>query len=132
MSGGAGLIDYDRDGNLDVFIGEMGDPGAGDNAKTFIWYGNGQGDFKETLLSHGQGIHEGKLADLDGDGDPDVLMKPYHHRTPRLDVFGEAEYDTHEQWEGRVGLSYTLGKDFSLVGHWHSDHGWGGGLQVRF
>ena len=80
------IRDVDRDGNQDIFIGEMGSPGAGDHAKTFLWYGDGRGNFKETVVSSGQGIHEGKLADLDGDGDPDILMKPYHHKTPRLDV----------------------------------------------
>lgn len=80
------IRDVDGDGNLDIFIGEMGNPGAGDKAKTFIWYGDGQGKFQETVVSSGQGIHEGKLADLNGDGDLDILMKPYNHRTPRLDV----------------------------------------------
>jgi len=26
------------------------------------------------------------LSDLDGDGDVDVLMKPYNHNSPRIDV----------------------------------------------
>ena len=78
--------DIDGDGNPDIFIGEMGNPGAGDNAKTYIWYGDGKGHFKETVASEGQGIHEGKVADLDGDGDMDILMKPYNHKTPRIDV----------------------------------------------
>jgi hypothetical protein len=80
------IRDVDGDGNPDIFIGEMGNPGAGDNAKTYIWYGDGQGHFKETVASQGQGIHEGKLADLDGDGDLDILMKPYSHNTPRIDI----------------------------------------------
>ena len=80
------IRDVDGDGNMDIFIGEMGNPGAGDNAKTYIWYGDGKGGFKETVASQGQGIHEGKLADLDGDGDLDILMKPYSHNSPRLDV----------------------------------------------
>ena len=78
--------DVDGDGNLDVLIGEMGEPGAGDEARTFIWYSDGKGRFRETVASQGQGIHEGKLADLDGDGDLDVLLKPYHHNSPRLDI----------------------------------------------
>ncbi len=52
--------------------------------------------------------------------------------TPRLALFGEAQYDTHDRWEGLAGLSYMVTKDFSLVGQWHSDHGFGGGLQIRF
>ena len=78
--------DIDADGNLDIMIGEMGQPGAGDNARTYIWHGDGNGHFKETVASHGQGIHEGKLGDLDGDGDLDILMKPYNHKSPRVDI----------------------------------------------
>src|SRR4030065_480063 len=63
------IRDIDGDGNSDIFIGEMGNPSAGDNAKTYIWYGDGQGHFRETIASQAQGIHEGKLADLDGDGE---------------------------------------------------------------
>jgi hypothetical protein len=80
------IKDIDGDGNLDILIGEMGNPGAGDDARTYIWYGDGKGNFKETVASHGQGIHEGKLGDLDGDGDLDILMKPYSHNTPRMDI----------------------------------------------
>ena len=80
------LGDVDRDGHLDVLVGEMGNPGAGDDAKTWIWYGNGRGTFQETVANHGQGIHEGKLADLDGDGDLDLLVKPFQHNAPRVDV----------------------------------------------
>ncbi|MCH8216744.1 MAG: VCBS repeat-containing protein [Planctomycetes bacterium] len=78
--------DLDNDGHLDIMIGDMGQPGAGDNAKTYVWYGNGRGTFQETVASHGQGIHEGQLADLDGDGDVDILMKPYNHHAPRVDI----------------------------------------------
>ena len=80
------IRDVNGDGHVDIFIGEMGSPGAGDNAKTYLWYGDGKGQFRRTVASQGQGIHEGLLSDLDGDGDLDILMKPYHHNSPRVDV----------------------------------------------
>ncbi|HAK61439.1 MAG TPA: copper oxidase [Nitrospiraceae bacterium] len=52
--------------------------------------------------------------------------------TPRLALFGEYEYDSHEKSEARAGLAYTVSKSFSLVGQWHSEFDWGGGLQIRF
>ncbi len=52
--------------------------------------------------------------------------------TPRVGLHGEVEYDTHTQWEGKVGLSYMISKDFSIIGNWHSEFGFGAGLQIRF
>jgi CopA family copper-resistance protein len=52
--------------------------------------------------------------------------------TPRLAAFLEAEYDTKEHWEIRAGTSYLLSKNFSLIGQWHSQFGWGGGLRWQF
>jgi hypothetical protein len=52
--------------------------------------------------------------------------------TPRLSLLGKVEYDTHDEWEGKAGLSYMVSKNVSLLGQWHSEYGWGGGLQVRF
>jgi len=109
--------DIDGDGNLDIFIGEMGNPGAGDNAKTYIWYGDGKGGFTETVASHGQGIHEGKLADLDGDGDLDILMKPYSHKAPRVDVL--LNTGTGKASEGQWRVLFD-GADLSK---WRSDAG---------
>ena len=97
--------DIDGDGNLDIMIGEMGNPGAGDNAKTYIWYGDGKGGFKETVASEGQGIHEGRLGDFDGDGDLDILMKPYNHRSPRVEILlnsGTGKW--HTLFEGKDDL----------------------------
>ncbi len=52
--------------------------------------------------------------------------------TPRLAVFSEAEYDTKEQWEIRAGTSYLLTNHLSMIGQWHSNFGWGGGLRWMF
>jgi len=35
----------------------------------------------------GFGLHESRMADLDGDGDWDVLGKPYSWKTPRVDIW---------------------------------------------
>jgi hypothetical protein len=52
--------------------------------------------------------------------------------TPRLALSGEIEFDTHDKWEGVASLSYAINRTFSIVGQWHSDYGFGGGLQIRF
>jgi CopA family copper-resistance protein len=52
--------------------------------------------------------------------------------TPRFALYGEAEYDTHKFWELRGGATYLIAKNVSLIGQWHSDFGWGGGLRMRF
>jgi hypothetical protein len=119
------VCDIDGDGNLDIFIGEMGNPGAGDNARTYIWYGDGSGSFKETVASHGQGIHEGKLGDFDGDGDTDILMKPYNHKTPRVDVLlncGGSIVDSGAE-EGRWQVLF----DGTDLGKWQNSSGGGPG-----
>jgi hypothetical protein len=85
--------DVDGDGHLDIFAAEMakwteGRPDS-DNPKCEAWifYGDGKGNFRKTVLATGHGFHEGKLADLDGDGDLDILNKPYTWEAPRIDVW---------------------------------------------
>lgn len=52
--------------------------------------------------------------------------------TPRLALFSEAEYDTKDHWEIRAGANYQIKKHCSVVGQWHSEFGWGGGLRWQF
>lgn len=85
--------DINGDGHLDIFAAEMAKwtrtPAPKDHAEATAWilYGDGKGNFRTTVLATGDGWHEGKLADLDGDGDLDVLNKPYTWDTPRVDVW---------------------------------------------
>ena len=69
---------------------------------------------------------------VDSDGGARINFDKEFELTPRLALIGEAQYDTHYQWEGSVGIAYTIAKKVSFVGQWHSDFRWGGGLQIRF
>jgi len=69
---------------------------------------------------------------VDSDGGARVALDKEFTLTPRLSLIGEVQYDTHDLWEGKAGMSYLLTKHVSLLGQWHSEYGWGGGVQVRF
>jgi CopA family copper-resistance protein len=69
---------------------------------------------------------------IDTDGGFRITLDKEFMLTPRLALFGEAQYDTHDLWEGEVGLSYMINGHVSLVGKWHSEYGWGGGLNISF
>jgi hypothetical protein len=68
----------------------------------------------------------------DTDGGVRLALEKGLEMTPRLMLRGEAEYDTHEQFEGAVTLSYVVARNVSLVGAWHSEFSWGGGVNLRF
>ncbi|MBN1290365.1 MAG: VCBS repeat-containing protein [Candidatus Latescibacteria bacterium] len=80
------IIDFDGDGHLDIFNAEMN---LGDNpdAKTRIFLGDGTGNFRLYVPVTGFGLHESQITDLDGDGDYDILGKPYKWEAPRLDIW---------------------------------------------
>jgi hypothetical protein len=69
---------------------------------------------------------------IDSDGGARIHLEKTFELTPRLALRGETQYDTRHLWEGGAALTYLIHKDVSLVGRWHSDFGFGGGLQIRF
>jgi len=81
------VADINGDGNADIFCAEMYTPGAGPKCKMWIFYGDGRGNFTKQVIATGIGNHESRVADLDGDGDLDILDKPYTADTPRVDIW---------------------------------------------
>jgi len=81
------IIDFDGDGNLDIWVAEMRLNGKNPDAKSMILLGDGKGNFQTIEISTGIELHESKIADLDGDGDLDILGKPYNYEAPRLDIW---------------------------------------------
>lgn len=79
-------VDFNGDGHLDIFCAEMRLNGGNPGSKTWIFLGDGKGGFTPVVLAEGFDNHESKIADLDGDGDLDILMKPYNHGTPALHI----------------------------------------------
>ena len=87
------VADIDGDGHLDIFAAEMAkwtedrkDP-DNPNATAWILFGDGQGNFRTTIFSTGVDFHKARIADLNGDGLPDILDKPYNREAPRVDVW---------------------------------------------
>jgi hypothetical protein len=81
------ILDFDGDGNLDIFNAEMRLNGGNPEAAIRILLGDGKGHFREHIVAQGFGNHESRIADLDGDGTYDILGKPYNWETPRIDIW---------------------------------------------
>lgn len=71
-------------------------------------------------------------AGIDGEGDVRVGLGKSLAITDRLGIFTELQYDTGSDLEWSAGATWILSKRFSLISQYHSDHGFGGGLQFRF
>ncbi len=69
---------------------------------------------------------------VDSSGGGRFILERSLQLTPRLDLDGEAEYDTKDLWVGKVSLSYRLSEALSFMGEWHSQYGFGAGLRCDF
>jgi hypothetical protein len=85
--------DINGDKHLDLFVAEMAQwsgknrPPDHPDARAWILFGLGNGQFQKTVFLQREGWHEARLVDLDGDGDLDLLNKPYTWDTPRIDIW---------------------------------------------
>jgi FtsP/CotA-like multicopper oxidase with cupredoxin domain len=69
---------------------------------------------------------------VDSEGGVRVGIGKTIQLTERLSVFGMVDYDTRTDLEWQAGVEYTLTKQLSLVGQYHSDFGLGAGLGFHF
>lgn len=69
------VADFDNDGDLDIFTG--GGPLTEGIHKWFLFEQTADGDWLEHLIQEGHRTHESVAADVDGDGDIDILTKPW-------------------------------------------------------
>ena len=72
-------------------------------------------------------LADGMLT-LDSRGDARVVLTKTFQLTSRLSFVNELEYDTRSQWEWKGGLEYRLQRHFSITGGYHSNYGFGAGL----
>jgi len=70
------IADFNGNGLPDIFVAEMG-LGRNEDPKMFVYLNRGQGEFEEVLVQHGTPTHEAKVADMNGNGLPDIVGKPY-------------------------------------------------------
>lgn len=71
------IADLDGDGRPDIFTAEMG-LGRNEDPAMVVFRNLGAGRFEERIIWRGVPTHEAKVADINGDGRPDVVGKPYH------------------------------------------------------
>jgi len=81
------LLDFNGDGNLDIFSTEMRLNQGNPDAKARVLLGDGNGHFRDVVITEGFGHHESRIVDLDGDGDYDIFGKPYNWESPRIDIW---------------------------------------------
>ncbi|MBN1926836.1 MAG: VCBS repeat-containing protein [Prolixibacteraceae bacterium] len=80
------IVDFDKDGDFDILMAEMRMKDIRD-PKLFILLNNGDKSFERMDISLAFGSHNTGIGDIDGDGDYDIVGKPYAWDTPRIDIW---------------------------------------------
>jgi hypothetical protein len=137
----ARAADYDRDGDLDLFVGVRLKPFSyGYPCKSYILQNNGKGIFTDVtqavapgLLKAGM-VCDGRWLDYDGDGREDLVVAGeympislYHNEGGRLkEVTSEAGFGRTNGWWNRIAVADINGDGYlDIIGANH-------GLNSRF
>jgi hypothetical protein len=80
------VIDFEKDGYPDIYVSEMKTIDIKD-PKIFILLNNVQNNFERLDIASSFDTHNSGMGDFDGDGDYDIIGKPYAWDTPRLDMW---------------------------------------------
>ncbi|MDA3928575.1 MAG: VCBS repeat-containing protein [Prolixibacteraceae bacterium] len=80
------IIDFDKDGDLDIFTAEMKVKEVR-NPNVILLLNNGNGEFDKIVIANNFGSHNSGIGDVDGDNDLDIIGKPFAWGTPRIDVW---------------------------------------------
>ena len=122
------VADINDDGDLDIICAEMvewestpadekSSTDNNPNAESFILYGDGKGGFTKTVFQKGIDFHEGRITDIDGDGDMDILSKSYIWKTPKVEMWlqngtGERQANISKVLSDRIGLELYSLRDY--------------------
>ena len=68
------LADFSGNGHTDIYVAES-DYGGHDNPRHFILENQGDGSFEHHLIAEGVGTHQAQVADVTGNGRPDIVGK---------------------------------------------------------
>ncbi|MEL6894306.1 MAG: FG-GAP-like repeat-containing protein, partial [Actinomycetota bacterium] len=97
------IADLDGDGHLDIFTAEMMSPFDYSNpenpgAEMLVHFGDGQGGFVRNTVDVGFDNHESRLGDIDGDGDLDIVGKPFNVGSPGVNLWLNEGIDPFARW----------------------------------
>ncbi len=69
---------------------------------------------------------------VDTEGEVRITAEKGLQLTSWLGAVGEVQYDTELGWEGRTLLLFNVNRHLDLAAGWHSEYGFGGGLNLRY